>query len=163
MHPALRKGPRFLQTHHFPFFTKKTPPFSTFVRKKHPSQFHFLPTVLRTQHDWGLGVPTTNVGLFHVQIQSQHKQMLLFAAINHLTFTGHKRLMQQTFRSPKQATSYSFKKSHSTTEGNPVQIQLQHKQMFLFVTINHLTFTGHKRLMQQTFQSPKQAMSYTVR
>jgi len=109
MHPRWGKVHVFYKPLTFHFFTKKTPPFSTFVREKHPSQFHFLPTGLRTQHDWGLGVPTTNVGLFHVQIQSQHKQMLLFAAINHLTFTGHKRLMQQTFRSPKQATSYSFK------------------------------------------------------
>ena len=36
MHPALRKGPLFLQN---------TPPFSTFVYKKTPP-FHFLPTGL---------------------------------------------------------------------------------------------------------------------
>jgi len=40
MHPALRKGPRFLQTPHFPFFTKNTP-ILHFCTKKTPLPISF--------------------------------------------------------------------------------------------------------------------------
>ena len=39
MHPALRKGPRFLQTPHFPFFTKNTPIFHFCTKKNTPPNF----------------------------------------------------------------------------------------------------------------------------
>ena len=43
MPPALRKGPLFYKTPHFPlFFNKKHPPFSTFLNKKNNPRFPFL-------------------------------------------------------------------------------------------------------------------------
>jgi len=163
MHPALRKGPRFLQTPHFPFFTKNTPIFHFCTKKNTPPNFIscLQACALSTIEALECRQPTWDFFMYKSNLNTNNCSYLLQSIIWHSPDTND--LCSRHFDLRNRPRLTPSKKSHSTTEGNPVQIQLQHKQMFLFVTINHLTFTGHKRLMQQTFQSPKQAMSYTVR
>ena len=106
MHPALRKGPRFLQTPHFPFFTKNTP-ILHFCTKKTPLPISFpayRPAHSARLRPWSVD---NQRGTFSCTnpISTQTNAPICCYQSSDI----HRTLMQQTFRSPKQATSYSFK------------------------------------------------------